>query len=149
MFFMNALDQTKTPELISKVAAVANACKSSFPRAEILLSPFNEENMGDNWADYVETSQNTIDFALKTKSGILSIFVVTKEDDMQKCDFVVFDYVSDNLRYVWEGEFDFYKKKKKELLLRCSETGNLPNYLKNKIHELCGNIFHIFDPLSK
>lgn len=146
---MNALDQTKTPEMISKVAAVANACKSAFPRADVILSPFSEETMGDSWEDYVEQSQNTIDFAIKTKSGVLSIFVVAKEDNMLKCDFIVLDYVSDNLKYVWEAEFDFYKKKKKELVLRCNETGNVPSYIKNKIHELCGNIFYIFDPLAK
>jgi len=146
---MNALEHTKTPEMISKVASVANVCKSLFPRAEVLLSPFSQETMGDSWEDYVEQSQNTIDFAIKTKSGVFSIFIVAKEDNMQKCDFVVTDYVSDNLKYVWEAEFDFYKKKKKELMLRCNETGNLPSYLKNKIHELCGNIFHIFDPLAK
>ena len=146
---MNALDQTKTPELLSKIAAVANACQSTFPRAEVLLSPFNEENMGDSWEDYLEKSQNTVDFAIKTKSGIASIYIVTRDDNMEKCEFVVIDYVSDNLQYVWEAEFDFLKKTKKEIMLSCRESGNIPNYLKRKLNEVCGNIFYVFDPLAK
>jgi len=146
---MNALDQTRNPELISKIAAVANVCNTIFPRGEILLAPFTQENMGEKWDDYVEMSQTSVDFAIKTKAGILSIYIVTQEDDIRKCNFVIMDYVSDNLRYVWEGEFDFLKKTKKELMLNCQENGNLPTYLRAKINELCGSLFYIFDPLSK
>ena len=146
---MNALDQTKTPELISKIAAMANACKEVFPRAETTLSPFTEDNMGDKWDEYVENSQNTVDLAIKTKSGIFSIYVVTKDDDMEKCDFVVIDYVSDNLRYVWEAEFDFHKKSRKDIMLTCKENGTIPSYLRMKINELCGKIFYIFDPAPR
>jgi len=146
---MNALEQTKTPEMISKIAAVANSCKAVFPRAEVLLCPFTEENMGESWEDYVEQSQNTIDFAIKTKAGIFSIYIVGKDDDMHKCQFVVIDYVSDNMHYVWEAEFDFLKKTKKEIMLSCKESGYMPSYLKNKVNELCGQIFYAFDPLAK
>jgi len=146
---MNALDQTKNPELISKIAAVANSCKESFPRAEILLDPFNKETMGESWEDYVEMTQNSVDLAIKTKAGVFSIYIVGQEEDLKKCQFVCIDYVSDNLQHVWEAEFDFLKKTKKELMLTCKENGNIPSYLRSKINDLCGKLFYIFDPLAK
>jgi len=61
----------------------------------------------------------------------------------------VVDYVSNNMDYVWEAEFDFLKKTKKEIMLSWKESGNIPSYLGKKIQELCGQIFYAFDPLSK
>ncbi|NBV27951.1 hypothetical protein EBS02_02875 [bacterium] len=142
---MNALDQAKNPDLLSKIAAVGNAAIGVFPRAELLLCPFTKNNMGDNWEDYLEKSKNSIDFAIKTKSAMLSVFIVTDESNMLKCDLVVVDFVSDNLHYVWESEFDLLKKKKKEIILSAVEHGNAPSYIKNKCHQLCGSIFSVFD----
>lgn len=146
---MNALDQAKSPELISKIAAAANAAQRIFPRGEVLLSPFTQESLGESWDDYKEKSQSSIDFGIKTKSGLFTIFIVTKEDDLTKCEFVMMDYVSNNLQHVWEAEFDFLKKKKKELILNGKEHGSMPLYLKNKCYEFSGDLFGIFDPLAK
>lgn len=146
---MNALDQTKSPDLISKIAAAANACREVFPRGEVLLSPFTEEGMGEVWNEYIESSQNTIDFAIKTKTGVVSFFVVAKEDDLRKSELIIVDYVSNDTSYAWESEFDLVKKTKKEIVLTSSEYGNLPKHLKPKIHDLCGRLFYIFDARIK